>query len=208
MSLFESLNPSKKDDSNVYRSKGNEVKRPIAVLIAEAFLIITLAIYFAKICVLGMAMYKEIDTTISWNLFFFFMEVAMLCLTANAMVGLSSRRESGWKRAVTSSGILFLLTIFGKFLGQSMSAASTIYLPPEIVAPLTIAVIILMLLPSTRDFYVPPMETRLPLSSWVRYAFYGKLYNSGVYRISYENEDEEDQGTSDKRGFWRRRATN
>ncbi len=170
------------------------MRKPFSILVAEVFLILILIIYFAKICTLGMGMFLERPWTeipFSWNMLFFICDIAMMFITVDSMLGLSSRRPKGWKKAMRGAIFLLLFTLIGRFIGSSgLTVSSYITLGLDIVIPLVILIFVLMMLPSVRDYYVPPMESRRPLLAWLRFAFFSPLYPSGKYRIAYAEDDE------------------
>ncbi len=165
-------------------------KRPWQTLVAEGFLILVLTIYFAKIVVLAAGMLDEDGVGVwSWNFVVFLVEIFMLFVTADAMLGLASRRPKGWKKAVRGSMLLLLFTIIGWYSSSSISVSSLVTLNPLIVTPLVLMVIILMLMPKVRDYYIPPMESRRSLWAWIKFSFFSELYPSGKYRIAYPEDD-------------------
>lgn len=168
------------------------VKKPWAVIVAECFLLFVLGLYFAKVCVLSMGLIAEVGSSriMSKNLFVFLCEIVMFFITADAMLGLSSRRPKGWKKAVRGSMLLLLFTLIGSFFGVTGSVSVLVTINPVIVAPLVLFVILLMLLPSVRRYYVPPMECEKSLLSWIKFSFVSELYPQGRYRISYPDGDE------------------
>ena len=165
-------------------------KRPWQTLVAEGFLILVICIYFAKICILAVGMQIESgESPWSWNFVVFLVEIFMLFVTADAMLGLVSRRPKGWKKAVRGSMLLLLFTLIGWYSSGAISVATLVTLNPLIVTPLVLVVFVLMLMPDVRDYYVPPMESRRPLSAWIKFAFFSELYPTGKYRISYPEDD-------------------
>ncbi|MDO5862292.1 MAG: hypothetical protein Q4Q58_05835 [Thermoplasmata archaeon] len=172
---------------------GKPSKRPLALLVAECFLVLILSIYVGKICVLSMYLLNEtpgggMPTGVSWNLFIFLCEIAMLFITADALLGISSRRPKGWKKAVRGSLLMLLFTMVGTYTKDMGSVSSMVTLDPAIVVPLVAVVFVLMLLPNVRAYYVPPMEEGRPLSAWIKFAFFSELYPAGRYRIAYPEE--------------------
>ncbi len=175
--------------------RASEVRRPLSITIAEAFLILILVIYFAKIVTLGMGMFRESSWTgilFSWNMFFFICDIAMMFVTVDSIISLNSRKPKGWKKAVRGAFLLFLFTLFGMLFGSGLSVGSYITLGLEFVIPMVVLVIALMLFPSVRDYYVPPLESRRPLSAWIAFAAFSELYPSGKYRISYGDDGSDD----------------
>ncbi len=163
---------------------------PAGVLIAEAFLMFIMITYFAKICVLSMGLLVESSDgpLPSWNLIFFVIEIAMIMITADAVFGLSSRKPAGWKKAARGSFILLALTILGSLVSERIAVSGLVSLDPLYVTPMVLIVMVALLTPSVRDYYVPPMESRRPLRSWIAFAAFSQLYPKGEYRIVYAEE--------------------
>ena len=163
---------------------------PAGVLIAEAFLMFIMITYFAKICVLSMGLLVESSDgpLPSWNLIFFVIEIAMILITADAVFGLSSRKPAGWKKAARGSFILLALTILGSLVSERIAVSGLVSLDPLYVTPMVLIVMVALLTPSVRDYYVPPMESRRPLRSWIAFAAFSQLYPKGEYRIVYAEE--------------------
>lgn len=181
-------------------------KRPAGVIVAEAFLVFIMAIYFAKVCVLSMGLFVEAPSDgiiLSWNLLFLLAEVAMLFITADSLMGLSSRRPKGWKKAARGALLLLVFTLIGSFIQGSVAVSGLVSLDPLIAAPLVLTVMISILVSSVRDYYVPPMEVRRPLRAWLAFAAFSDLYPAGTYRISYAEEREypKEQHKTEARGF-------
>lgn len=181
-------------------------KLPAGVIVAEGFLVFILAIYFAKICVLSMGLFVEGPSDgiiLSWNLLFLVAEIAMLFITADSLMGLSSRRPKGWKKAARGALLLLLFTLIGSFIHGSLAVSGLVSLDPILVAPLVFIVMAVILLPSVRDYYVPPMESRLPLRAWISFAAVSELYPADSYRIRYAEEREypKEPAKTEKKGF-------
>ena len=181
-------------------------KCPAGVIVAEAFLVFIMASYFAKICVLSMGLFVEAPSDgiiLSWNLLFLLAEVAMLFITADSLMGLSSRRPKGWKKAARGALLLLVFTLIGSFIQGSVAVSGLVSLDPLIVAPLVLIVMISILVPSVRDYYVPPMEVRRPLRAWLAFVAFSELYPAGTYRIRYAEEREypKEQHKAGARGF-------
>lgn len=181
-------------------------KRPAGVIVAEVFLVFIMVIYFAKICVLSMGLFVEAPSDgpiMSWNLLFLFAEVAMLFVTADSLMGLSSRRPKGWKKAARGAVLLLFFTLIGSFIRDSVVVSGLVTLNPLVVAPLVLIVMAVILLPSVRDYYVPPMESRKPLWAWIGFAAVSELYPAGTYRIRYDEEREypKEQPKVERKGF-------
>lgn len=186
--------------------KNDVSKMPAGIIVAECFLVFILAIYFAKICVLSMGLFVEGPSEgiiFSWNLLFLVAEVAMFFITADSLMGLSSRRPKGWKKAARGALLLLLFTLMGSFIHGSLAVSGLVSLDPMFVVPLVIIVMVVILLPSVRDYYVPPMESRRLLRAWIAFTAVSELYSSDSYRIRYAEEREypKEQVKIEKKGL-------
>lgn len=170
-------------------------RSPFGVVVAEVFLIFILMIYFAKLGVLMMGLLSEDASDqldlLGWNFIFYFVEIALFFLSLIGLFGLSSRRPSGWRNAARATVILLFMTVWGTLLGRTMSLTSIVTFRLDQVIPLVVIVLIAVMLPSVRRWYIPPMMESRPLSAWIRYMISGDLYPKGTYRISYPEPREE-----------------
>ncbi len=189
--------------SDGYRASARGLQRlryspdkPIAITFAELFLVLILIMYFLKIVFLGMAMSLEEEPGIavfSHNLWVFLVEGGLLFLGINALLGMSSHRPSGWKKAVRSSVFMFLASLLAIIFKDGFSAASQITLKPEISLVIMVIIIILMATRKVREYYTPPLEETRPIKDWVYLAASKKIYPDGEYEIVYpEDVDAED----------------
>lgn len=170
-------------------------RAPFGVIVAEVFLVFILMIYFAKLGVLMMGLLSEDASEqldlLGWNFIFYFVEIALFFLSLVGLFGLSSRRPSGWRNAARATVILLFMTVWATVLGRTMSLTSIVTFRLDQVIPLVVIVLIAVMLPSVRRWYIPPMMESRPLPAWIRYMVSGDLYPKGTYRIAYPEPREE-----------------
>lgn len=174
------------------RKRDKKDRKPFAVTLAELFLLVVLAVYFAKICILTVYMGQggegESILGLDSNLISLVLDLAMMFMTADSMLGLSSRRPKGWKKAVRGAVLLFVFTIIDALVGGGVSSLVTI--DPLLLLPVVVVVIALMCTKGVRRYYVPPMEEEKPLGAWLKFAGVSDLYPAGKYRIAYDGSAE------------------
>lgn len=157
---------------------------PMALYVAEVFLFIIIAIYFTKLAVLSMGLVSDYGDHVM-NVITYVIDVVMLIATVDAVLGISSRKPSSWRKVMRGAGLLFIFSIVGSLLGAGMSASALLTLSPVAVAVICIPVAAIMFTRSVREHYVPPMQQMPSLGRWLSFAFFGQLFPNGRYEIDY-----------------------
>lgn len=121
------------------------------------------------------------------NTFFIIFNVVMAVLAANALLGLTSARLQSWRKVVRSALILFLMGIFYEVMGMIGIPPTSLNFSLWFVALLTAATLLIMLLPSVRKFYMPPMMEPPGVMEWIKYIISKPLVNSKDYKFSYDD---------------------
>ena len=106
---------------------------PVALYVAEVFLFIIIAIYFTKLAVLSMGLVSDYGDHVM-NVVTYVIDVVMLIATVDAVLGISSRKPSSWRKVMRGAGLLFIFSIVGSLLGAGMSASALLTLSPVVVA--------------------------------------------------------------------------
>ena len=170
--------------ARLFRRRGEE---PLILRFAELFLMFIISIYIAKICLLAFGMYLGYGLHRT-SLLMFVVDIAMMFLTTDSLLAITSRRPKAWKKVVRAS---FLLVIFNlvAWMGLSQSTAlGFVALNPALVTPFSLAILVIMFTRPVRSYYVPLMEDDRPLKDWVKSVFASPLYTSEGYRIIYEDD--------------------
>lgn len=148
---------------------------PLALKLAELFLLFVMGLYMVKICIIVNGMYVDFGRPYV-SMFMFLVEVLMLVVTCDSVLVISSRRPKAWKKVVRAS---FLLVIFNlvAWMGLSQSTAlGFVALNPALVTPFSLAILVIMFTRPVRSYYVPLMEDDRPLKDWVKSVFASPLY--------------------------------
>ena len=172
---------------------------PTGLIIAELFLAVMCASYVFKLT--GTMMDIASDDILFpsvVNVFMLQMNLVFLVTTIFALLGISSRRTESWKKVVKSCITFTFSTFLSAFLVHSDSYTHAFDFNPWITLAVLLMVVIMMLTSEDiKKFYTPPLEKVRPTLSWVRYIFFGKLYDAR-YEIRFEKyeKDESSAGSS------------
>ena len=181
------------------RTSRKENSMPTGLIIAELFLAVMCASYVFKLT--GTMMDIASDDILFpsvVNVFMLQMNLVFLVTTIFALLGISSRRTESWKKVVKSCITFTFSTFLSAFLVHSDSYTHAFDFNPWITLAVLLMVVIMMLTSEDiKKFYTPPLEKVRPTLSWVRYIFFGKLYDAR-YEIRFEKyeKDESSAGSS------------
>lgn len=163
--------------------KGHE-SLPAALYVAEVFLFIIIAVYFAKLAVLSMGIVSDYGDHVA-SVVTYVVDVIMLIATVDAVLGISSRKPSSWRKVMRGAILLFVFSVIGSIAGTGMSASALVTFSPVIVAVMCIPILGIMMTRTVRDHYVPPLQEMPGIGHWVTFAFFGQLFPAGRYEIDY-----------------------
>ena len=183
---------SKMRKRNLLNSR-KENSMPTGLIIAELFLAVMCASYVFKLTGSAMDIASSEDLFPSVvNVFMLQMNLVFLVTTIFALLGISSRRTESWKKVVKSCFTFTFSTFLSAFLLHSDSYTHAFdFNPWATLAVLTIVVMMMLFSYDIKKFYTPPLEKVRPTSSWARYIFFGKLYDS-KYEVRFEKIEKED----------------
>lgn len=163
--------------------------RPLALRIAELFMLIITAIYVAKTIALSVGMYTGVGFR-EVSLVSYLADMVLMFISIDTVVTMSSRNPDAWKKTVRAAVLLVAVnTLY--FVGlPSSTAASVIAFNPIAVFPISVLVIVLMMLPMVREYYVP-IGMKVPnVSTWIAFAAFWPLFPKGTYRLSFNVNDD------------------
>ena len=166
-----------------------QVKRherlPPALYAAEFFLFIIIAIYFTKLAVLAMAVTSDYGDPLA-SIVTYVVDVIMLIATVDAVLGISSRKPSSWRKVMRGAMLLFLFSVIGALIGTGVSASGLVNASPVLVAIICVPTALIMFTRGVREHYVLPMQEMPGLGRWASYALFGQLFPARKYEIVYE----------------------
>lgn len=163
--------------------KGHE-SLPAALYVAEVFLFIIIAVYFAKLAVLSMGIVSDYGDHVA-SVVTYVVDVIMLIATVDAVLGISSRKPSSWRKVMRGAILLFVFSVIGSIAGTGMSASALVTFSPVVVAVMCIPILGIMMTRTVRDHYVPPLQEMPGIGRWIAFAFFGQLFPARRYEIDY-----------------------
>lgn len=172
------------ETERIKRQIDEHERLPVPLYIAELFLFLIIAVYFMQLAVLGMGVTSDYGD-IPISVLTFIIDVIMIIATVDAVMGVSSKRPSSWRKVMRGALLLFVFSIVGAVLG-SASATGLVAMSPLVVTAICIPMTAIMFLRSVRSYYVPPMLEMPPLRRWIGYALFSQLFPARRYEISYE----------------------
>ncbi len=156
---------------------------PVPLYIAELFLFLIIAVYFIQLTVLGMGITSDYgDVVIS--VMTYMIDVVMIIATVDAVLGISSKKPSSWRKVMRGALLLFVFSIVGALLG-SVSATGLVALSPLFVTVVCIPIAAIMMLRPVREYYVPPMLDMPSIGRWISYILFTQLFPARKYEIDY-----------------------
>ena len=162
--------------------EGHE-RLPVPLYIAEFFLFLVIAVYFIQLAVLGMGITSDYgDVVIS--VLTYIIDVVMIIATVDAVLGISSKKPSSWRKVMRGALLLFVFSIVGAVLG-SASATGLVALSPLFVTVVCIPIAAIMMMRSVRSYYVPPMLEMPSLGRWLGFVLFTQLFPARKYEIDY-----------------------
>ena len=175
------------------RSSREENSMPTGLIIAELFLAVMCASYVFKLTgsAMDIASSEELFPSVI-NVFMLQLNLVFLVTTIFALLGISSRRTESWKKVVKSCFTFTFSTFLSAYLLHSDSYAHAFDFNPWATLAVLIVLVMMMLFSmEIKKFYTPPLEKVRPTSSWFRYIFFGKLYDS-KYEVRFEKIEKEE----------------
>jgi len=114
-----------------------------------------------------------------------FMSIASSILLIKTMFGLPSADRYAWRSSVRSMIFVILANLTYQFLGDDYINVLSL---EEIVLFSVISILILMI-PSVRSYYIPPMTELPPIKWWIRLCFMRPIDNDYEYHFRYHESD-------------------
>ena len=161
----------------------DRAKVPMALARWEFFLCLTIIRYMLNFLI-NLQISVDDAGTMSLRIFSLMFSLAMILVTVSSVFGIASARPKSWRKVVRTSILLLLVNLGYEALqriGIELTGAVFDDLFLAIMTAITIGV---MMLPSVRRFYLPPMTDDPPLSKWAGYVFATRLFPEATYRYA------------------------
>lgn len=157
---------------------------PRILMVAELFLILAAGLYLVKAIMVSNELVSGSQFS-EFSLLMFLVNLAFVFLSINATFGLSSKKIKSWCAVVRCSGLMFVASMIAYFFQIRIGLAGDITFDPLLAGIISIPVILIMFLPSTRAFYTPPMMKKKSIALWILNVFGIKMYKANEYRLRY-----------------------
>lgn len=162
---------------------------PMALRFAELFMMVIIGIYVAKLLVLGMGFSSGYGFREA-ALISFVMDVALMFMTVDSLLTLSTADSRSWKKAVRAAVLLVVVNLL-YHAGFSATAAGVISFNPIMIIIVSAMVICCLFLRQVREHFVPPGLEMPPLRSWVAFAAFWPLFPSEHYRMAFDRAEKD-----------------
>lgn len=161
--------------------------RPVALRVAELFMMAIIGIYVAKLVVLGIGFssgYGFRDAA----LISFIVDTALMFMTVDSLLTLSSADPRSWKKAVRAAVLLVVVNLLYR-LGISATVAGIVSFNPVLIIVVSAVVLVCLFDRRVRGHFVPPGLEEPPMKSWILFAAFWPLFPSEHYRMAFPGED-------------------
>ena len=171
----------------MWRSGGHDKTRvPIPLIIGEIFLSVVIVRYMFSFTYTLYTIAEGIEE-VAFRAFSLVFPVIMILLVVNSVIGIASAKPTSWRKVMRTSIILLIVNRVRGILGISGVMFDDTFL--ILITALTMAV---MMLPSVRRFYLPPMTENPPLTRWIGYIFLMPLFKEADYEFVREATEPRD----------------
>ena len=166
--------------------KGSDrAKVPMVLAIGEFFLCLTIVRYMLNFLI-NLQMSVDDAGAMSVRIFSLMFSIAMILISVSSAIGIASARPKSWRKVVRTSILLLLVNLGYEALGSMGIELAGAVFDDLFLAVMTALTIGVMMLPSVRRFYLPPMTENPPLSKWAGYVFTTRLFPEATYRYVKE----------------------
>lgn len=113
------------------------------------------------------------------------MSIISSVLLIKTMFGLPSADRYAWRASIRSIVFMVLANLTYQYIGDDFINLLSF---EEIILFSAISILILMI-PSVRSYYIPPMTELPPIKWWIRLCFLRPIDNSYEYHFKYREND-------------------
>ena len=166
-------------------------KVPMPLAIAEVYLCLVIVRYMLNFSI-NLFMDVEDAGSMSLRMLSILFSLVMILVSASSVIGIASARPKSWRKVMRTSVLLLIVNTSYEVLpsiGITLTGAVFDDLFLALMTALTIGV---MLLPTVRRFYLPPMTENPPLTRWMGYIFLTPLFREADYEFVREETDPHD----------------
>jgi hypothetical protein len=165
------------------KGKGqNKTKVPAPVIMGEILLTLVIIRYILNFCFYLHIITDEADEIAS-RAFAMVFSIVMLLLIVSSVIGIASAKPSSWRKVMRTSIILLVINKARDIIGMT-----GVTIDDTVLIIITALTMIMMMLPSVRRFYLPPMTENPPLTRWIGYIFVMPLFKEADFEFVREGD--------------------
>ena len=165
----------------LWKNKGyDKTKVPAPLIIGEIFLSVVIMRYMLSFTYTLYTIAEGVEE-VAYRAFSLVFPVIMILMVVNSVIGIASAKPTSWRKVMRTSIILLVVN----WLRESFSITGVMFDDTFliVITALTMAV---MMLPSVRRFYLPPMTENPPLTRWLGYIVLTPLFKDANYEFVRE----------------------
>lgn len=163
-------------------------KMPLVLILSEIILAVVLLRYIMNfthlVSPVEVGWFRQVLNCIS-----IILSMTMCILCVNSIIGLSSSKLRSWRTVVRSSISLFITNLLYTITDSLGLISSGFVISNEFAAVLVLLSIVIMFLPSVRDFYTPPVYECPPVKNWIWFLLSAPRMKGVRYEAAYAGEN-------------------
>ena len=159
---------------------------PKTLYVAIAVLGLVMMIYLTKLAVLAIGLLSGFGKP-ELNIIVFVFEFAMIVLTIDSIIGITSNRPKAWRKVERSCIITMMAMSIGSMGYNENLASSLVVVEPVYMVALAIP-FVMMFRHNVREYYTPPMTEVRPVKDWLLFILTGSIYPPNTYELKYPDE--------------------
>ena len=167
----------------LWRNKGHDkTKVPVPLIMGEIFLSVVIVRYMLSFTYTLYTIAEGVEE-VAYRTFSLAFPVVMILLVVNSVIGIASAKPTSWRKVMRTTIILLVVN----WLRESFGIAGVMFDDTFLIV-ITVLTMAVMMLPSVRRFYLPPMTENPPLTRWIGYIFLLPLFREADYEFVREKE--------------------
>ena len=162
----------------LWRNKGHDkTKVPVPLIVGEIFLSVVIVRYMLSFTYTLYTIAEGVEE-VAYRAVSLAFPVVMILLVVNSVIGIASAKPTSWRKVMRTTIILLVVN----WLRESFGITGVMFDDTFLIV-ITVLTMAVMMLPSVRRFYLPPMTENPPLTRWIGYIFLMPLFKEADYEF-------------------------
>ena len=174
------------DVKDGYSSSIRDVRMPKMLILAQLFMVVICFVYMTKLVGInidvmtgasGTTIIEDVGLETLYSVGMAIMQLVFMLMAIGSLMGIESGRLKSWRKVVRCC-VTFSIPLFASAVIYTSTSYTHLFsLNPYITLAMSLDIILLMIMSiPIREYYTPYGKEVPPISKWVRYAVYGKLF--------------------------------